>query len=335
MTTDLQERLARSNPMPDHTQTAPDTELLRTILATPLEPIRPPRRRPRARFLLAAGATAAVAAVTVASLLPGERLGASPAAAQALERLATVSAAQPPLPPDRWAYTRARTLYGGTNTDESPYTVLIPSVRESWISADGPARVVETPGQPVFLNDRDRARWVASGGRTEEGRTTDRRFRALPPYYAADVGLPTEPDRLEAELRRLAETENPPPEDGYSIEGEMRDRISGLLHSPATSADLRAALYRVLARLPDVELVGDVRDPLGREGLGLKSPGGYGDAAEPTSRLLIVEPTTGEILAEQTIIERRVEWIDADPGDVIGEIVYLEQGWTDSIEERP
>jgi hypothetical protein len=40
-------------------------------------------------------------------------------------------------------------------------------------------------------------------------------------------------------------------------------------------------------------------------------------------------------LAEQTVIERRVEWIDAAPGDVIGEIVYLQHGWVASAEERP
>ena len=333
MTPDVLERVAHGNPVTEDVQTSPDADLLRRIFATAPER----RRHPSNRLLFSGAAAAAVAAVALA-LLPGERLGPSPAAAQALERLAAAAAAQPPVPPGRWAYTRARTLYGGTNTDDPPYTVLFPSERESWVAPSGAARIVEKPDRPIFLNDSDRRRWIAEGGRTAAGPRTDRRYRSLPPSHAlyADVaGLPTEPGALEAELRRQVETQNPPPEDGYSADGELRSLISSLLHSPASSGDLRAALYRILAGLPDVELVGEVRDPLGRNGIGLKSPGGYGDEAEPTSRLLIVDPETGSILAEQTLIERRVEWIDAAPGEVVGEIVYLEHGWVDSADERP
>lgn len=335
MTMDVLERVGRANPVSADFDAAPDLELLRAILAAPVEP----PRRPRSRRLLVAGtAVAGVAALLAVAFLPGARLGPSPAAAQALERVAVAAAAQPAAPAGRWAYTRARTLYGTTNTDDPPYTVLLPSERESWVAPDGAARIVETPGNPIFLSESDRRRWEAGGGRMKAGPRSDRRYRSLPlsqALYADVSGLPTEPDALEAELRRQVETQNPPPGDGYSASGELRDRISSLLHSPASSGDLRAALYRVLARLPDVELLGEVRDPLGRSGVGFTSPGGYGDEANPTSRLLIVDPETGNVLAEQTVMEQRVGWIDAAPGDVIGEIVYVEQGWVDSPEERP
>lgn len=335
MSRDVLERVAGANPVSADLDAVPDLELLRTTLATPVDP----RPRPRSRRILIAGtAVAAAAALAAAALLPGERLGPSPAAAQALDRVAVAAAAQPAAPAGRWAYTRARTLYGTTNTDEPPYTVLLPSERENWVGPDGAARIVETPGKPIFLSESDRRRWQAGGGRMAAGATRDTRYRSLPTSLAlsADVaGLPTEPDALEAALRRDVRTQNPPPEDGYSEDGELRDRISSLLNSPASSGELRAALYRVLARLPDVELTGDVRDPLGRSGIGFKSPGGYGDEPVWTSRLLIVDPRSGDVLAEQTVLERRVEWIDAAPGDVIGEIVYVEQGWVDSPEERP
>lgn len=335
MTSDLNERLARANPVSVPDEARPDAELLRAILATPPQTA---RRRPRARYLAAAATAVGVAVVLVVAFLPGERLAPSPAAAQALERLAVAASAQPAPPAGHWAYTRARTLYAGTNLDEPPYSVLFPAERESWVAADGAARIVERPGKPIFLNESDRRRWQAGGGRMEAGEPTDRRYRTLPLSHAlyADVaGLPTEPDALEAELRRRVETQGPPPEDGYSIAGELRSQIGSLLHSPASSGELRAALYRVLARLPHVELVGEVVDPAGRKGIGLKTHGEYGEAAAPTSRLVIVDPATGDVLAEQSIIERRVEWIDAEPGDVYGEIVYLEQGWTNSVEERP
>jgi hypothetical protein len=117
------------------------------------------------------------------------------------------------------------------------------------------------------------------------------------------------------------------------LTGETRGLISSYLHSPAASAELRAALYRVLARQDGVELVGEVTDPEGRVGVGLEFQAGWGGG--PTKQRLIVDPASGEILADQTIVLQRVEWIDAAPGDVIGEIVYLEQGWVDSPEERP
>ena len=334
MTSDVLDRLARSNPVRGDFEPG-DADLLEAILATPVDRL---RRRPRARILLAGAAAACVAVLVAVALLPGERLGPSPAAARALERLAVAAAAQPAAPAGRWAYTRARTVYGGTNLDEPPYTVLLPSERETWVAPSGAARIVEKPGRPIFLNAADRRRWIEGGGRQWSREPTDRRYRSLPlplALYKNVSELPTEPGALEDVLRHDVETQNPPPEEGYSEDGELRDRISSLLHSRASSGDLRAALYRILAGLPDVELVGDVRDPVGRTGVGLESPGGYGDEGNPTSRRLIVDPETGNVLAELTVLERRVEWIDAAPGDVIGEIVYLEHGWVGSSEERP
>ena len=331
MSTDLHDRLARANPVPGPPETPPDAGLLSTILATPLEPA----RGLRGRFFLAGAAAAGVVVVVVAALLPGERLGPSPAAAQALERLAAASAAQPAPPAHSWAYTRARTLYGGTNLDDPPYTVLYPALRESWVAADGSGRIRETPGRPIYLNERDRAREVAGGGRTEAGATTDRRYRLLPASsWRMAATLPTDSQALEAALRRHIETNTiPAPEAGEMFAGEMRGLISSLLHSPAASAELRAALYRVLARQEGVELVGHVRDPEGRLGVGLEFRAGSGGG--PMKKLLVVDSKTGEILAEQTIVQERVEWVDAEPGDVVGKIVYLEHGWVDSREERP
>ena len=61
---------------------------------------------------------------------------------------------------------------------------------------------------------------------------------------------------VKAELRRQVETQNPPPEDGYSQNGELLSLISTLLHSPASSGELRAALqaprYRAVDRLREL-----------------------------------------------------------------------------------
>ncbi len=340
---ELLEMLEQENPVPpaDVAGARSSNEarnLLATIVALPLEPTREPRRRQRrlARFAAAAvavGALVAVLAAVPSALLPDERLGASPAAAETLEQLAVTAAAQPPTRGGHYVYSKVRVLDLGTNTDDPPFSILFPSLRESWVGADGSGRIRETSGAPIFLSGKDRARWTSDGGRTEPRPVSDQRFGPRD-HFRDDANLPSDPDALEAALRAEAATENPPPEDGYTVAGEMLQKIGDLLYSPATSLELRAALYRVMARLEGVELVGPVTDPAGRRGIALSGPAFYDDG-EKARRLLIIDPETSQVLAEQTVLRQRVEWIDADPPLVIAELVFLASGWVDSIDERP
>jgi len=93
---------------------------------------------------------------------------------------------------------------------------------------------------------------------------------------------------------------------------------------------LRAAAYRVLARLDGVKLVGDVRDPLGRRGVGLDAPIGYTRDARTR---LIINPRTGDVLATQTVVVHDTDGVDAAPGAVIGQTVYTRWGWTATLGE--
>jgi hypothetical protein len=332
------------------------------IPATPAG--RQPRRSQRGWLVLAAAAVLA-AVLTLPQVLPDERIGASPAAAAVLERAAVAATAYSSSGGEgRYAYTRAETLYAAIRADAPPYSVLIPSVRETWVAADGSGRLVETRGEPVFLGERDRARWLAAGSPPLVGSSNpiDERVRAhyqpVPPEVVAmdpeDLDprqldqllsavpqLPTEPGRLERIIRAYSETKDPP------FEAQMFNQISDLLHSPYGSAELRAAAYRVLARLEGVELGGRRRDSAGRLGTAISAPAGYGGPDESTPnpedstlnanerRLVIIDPESGNVLAEETVLTRRVDWIDGTPGEVTGAITILEQGWVDSLERRP
>jgi hypothetical protein len=97
-------------------------------------------------------------------------------------------------------------------------------------------------------------------------------------------------------------------------------------------AELRAAAYRVLARLPGVEFAGEVRDPIGRHGVALVAPVGYTD--DIRSRL-IIDPHSGGVLATETVLEHRGDWIGAAPGEVVGQVVYVASGWVDQLGRRP
>lgn len=313
------------------------------------------RRRPRRRRILVA--TAAVAAfaavVTLPRALPERHLGASPAAAAVLERAAVASTAYSGSPEGRYAYTKATTLYAGISADNPPFTLLFPSVRETWVAADGSGRVVETRGEPIFPGPRDRRRWQEAGAqrppRTEIDKLVPARQAVPRSVLSADPKdltldqldvfmnsvpqLPTDPDRLERIVRAYSEKKDTP------VEAQMFNQVSSLVHSPAASAELRAAAYRVLARIEGVELEGERRDALGRLGTAISAPAGYGgrDAAfnQNERRRLIIEPSTGNVLAEETVLVQRVEWIDGSPGGVTGSIVILEQGWRDSLDELP
>jgi hypothetical protein len=361
--------LARENPVEElPSPHSPEAQALRgRILFAPLASrAARSRRRPRRRLVIAttAAAVALAMVVTLPRVLPEEHIGASPAAAAVLERAAVAATASGGVPAGRYAYTKAETLYAATRTDAPEYSVLLPTVRETWVAADGSGRVIERRGEPIFLGRRDRARWLAAGSPPLVGSTesTDQLVRAQyrpvsPALLASDPEtldlelldrllsavpqLPTDPDRLERIIRAYSEKKDPP------VEAQMFNAVSGIVHSPYASAELRAAAYRVLARINGVELGGRRRDAAGRLGTAISAPAGYGGPNESTAdpadstlntqerRLLMIDPKTGNVLAEETVLTKRVAWIDGDPGDVTGSITILEQGWVETLDQRP
>jgi hypothetical protein len=227
---------------------------------------------------------------------------------------------------------KAQVVDSATNTDV-PYTFLIRRTRESWLSADGSGRIRSGAGEPIFFSERDRRLFQSDHRGLKEFPVSDERFGPRA-HFAFDADLPTDPDELEAALRRNAQIENPPPEDGYTLAGEMLEKISSLLYLPAASPELRAALYRVMTRIEGVELLGERSDSLGRRGIAFARAGGYGK--DTTTRvLLIVDPQTSQVLAQETELVRRVDWVDADPPVVLSSITFLETGWVDGLGARP
>jgi hypothetical protein len=350
MKSELLVRLEGANPVcdDDFAPTSPQALALKhRVMLAGFAPRAARRRRPWRPLAVAAVLVAAGAGATVPMLFGDKRVGASDAAAAVLERAAVAASAYANTAAGRYAYTRAQTLYGGTRTDDPPFTYFTKSVRETWVAADGSGRIREVPSAPIFLGDRDRLRFLESGDRLSTPAPTDRRVRAhyhpvsattlaadpttldlpqLDQLVSAVAQLPTATDRLEAIIRAYADKKDPP------VESAMFGEIGDLLNSPYASAELRAGLYRVLARVNGVHLGGTTHDPAGRAGVAVDAPVGYSDA---TSRRLVIDPQTGRVLAVETVLTKRVDWVDGEPGAVIESIVYLDEGWVDSLEERP
>ena len=338
--------LARENPIAADQLPGAESEYgrrlkARIMLADVGERSHGSRWRTRRWPAVAAVAAIGITAIALPHALSGSKLGASPARA-ALDRAAKATLASATAPAGRYAYSRAETLLAAESTDDPPYTVLVARTIETWLATDGSGLIREGPGKLVFPGPRDRTRWLADGSPRLAGAGGDQPFRAEPPGLAAQArrnpddldavtldalmnapaALPTDADQLERLVRAYATTKDPP------IESAMFNQLTELASESWGAAPLRAAAYRVLARLPGVTLVGDLRDPLGRRGVGLDAPIGYSHWERTR---LIIDPRTGDVLAQQTVLLRAADWIDAAPGAIIDQMVYVRWGWADEL----
>jgi hypothetical protein len=338
----LRELVADENPNP----TARETARAALLTRARDERVRPAWRPwsdlvGRHRRLL--GVTAAVAivcAVAIGQLPFGPRPNA--AAAAALEDVARVAAAQPASATDGYRHTKSEgaELCGPAYVQDAVPMVLVPLTREIWIKSDGSGRIRETEGEPVFFSAADHDRWIAAGSPRLCGSTVgDQRFgpaSATPPpestenkmwagslsIVSADA-LPTDVAALTEYVRqRAAETGKP---SGSATSLEMFTIVGDLLRETVAAPAVRAALYRVVAGIPGVELVGSVTDRAGRSGTAVAIVGGVGGSgsAEQTRRTLIFDPGTSLLLGEEEVLLDRVDWIAADPPVVLGYETYL------------
>lgn len=307
-------------------------ELARTAEAGPARLVRGGRRW----WAVAAGVAAAAVAIAVAvpAMVPGGHPGGAPnAAAAALLRAAKVAATQrgtPPPGPGQYVYTKTEAVWEndwanvGPNDDQY-FSVLMPIVREAWIGTDGSGRLLETNGTPTFLTDHDRSVWIAAGRPDLGGNTThDESYRPGGLYYLDLTKLPTDPD----ELRTMIEERKV--EGGPPGEAETFTIIGDLLRETYAPPELRSALYRIASELPDVQLIGNVKDPEGREGVAVAYPNN-GILHE-----LIFDPNTSALLAERTVITDPAQaHLQVPSGTVVGWAAYLGSGIVDSTDHRP
>ncbi len=285
---------------------------------------RPSRRGVQwSRRLTLVGVSLAAAATAVLIALVG--IGNEPridaAAAAVLRDAARQARAQEPLPPlgrGRVLYVRSVDAYLSTYPERG-YALLEPHVREIWLGPDG-GRLRTSAGRPFFPSRRDRRGWIAAGRPNLPAGTSD--TDEIPAQPASD--LPAGPDALFARLEEASEGHSR----GTSTQmfTLVADAFRGAIVSPAQ----RAALYEVVARIPGVELVGSVRDSVGRSGMAVA----IDDASSGTTHRLVIDPKTGTMLEEQEVV--RLGNVYGYPeGTVIGHSTYLVTAMVGSVGARP
>jgi len=297
--------------------------------------------------LAAAGVCAAAFLIALPIGIFGGSGKVQPAVAQVLRDAARVAATQEPVAPGpgQYLFTRSKDAYlsaVGYDPDDpdcqrppceatETWSVLVPSVRESWISFDGSrrGRVRAVSGKPKFVSAGQRAGWVAAGSPPlpRAGQVED---SGLSSGGMLDASvLPTDP----VELRHLIEARKIRGIEGPPGEAETFTLIGDMLRETYLPSDVRAAIYRLTAELPGVELLGEVHDPVGRLGTGIA----FTDRKRGTRHELIFDPATAALLGERESIVRSAPYgFKAPPGTPIGYAAYLESRVVDSVgQEAP
>ena len=258
---------------PSPAVTARAREQLMTLIdaspsvADPPSPVPGPHRQRarRARFALATAAAAAILAVVVANVGGGE----TNAAASVLRRAAETAAHQSAAPAGAVVYTRSIALQQNTIVDENGHSSqsLDRVEREIWIAPDGSGRIRETVGA-TRSDDR-----FGPGGLSREDFSD----------------WPTSTDAVADKLRHEAEATAVP------VPLEMFVRAGDYLRETGAPPAVRASLYRVLAEIPGIQLLGTVRDQQGRPGTGVAI------TADGERHELILDPNTSLLLGEQSV----------------------------------
>ncbi|MGP3944617.1 CU044_5270 family protein [Streptomyces sp. 6N106] len=238
----------------------------------------PPTRRPRRRLVLIAAplalATAVVVgAVAVDGLRDGEGgatgVGGDPRAehrqaVQLLDRIAVAAADRPAVKArdDQFIYTRSQ---GPSSTWGGPSKLVRDSKGKVTGTKTYEGNVRSEEWQPVS-GKRDGLRHLTGlspSGEPVRNETEDIAMSPGVPTVRQLEALPTDPDALLKKLKsdsgvvksRLTET--------------VFENVGAILDQATLLPEFNAALYRAVAKLPDVRVVENVKDGAGRSGIGL------------------------------------------------------------------
>jgi hypothetical protein len=273
------------------------------------------RRARRGRVVAATAGLALVAvlgaAVLLARQLPQDREPAAPAtnAAELADRAATVVAAQSvPTPrPHQWVYTKEleRLSDGGGK----PFT------HELWVRVDGKKYVNAHDNDLRAARVSDRARewrqrasamWPRCPPGKREQLVRGRPAVGLGRFFPNPAAVPTDPDGLLAAVYQLVEDPRCAP---ILVGDTVQDRafmlIDGMLQS-VMPADVRAALYQALVRIPGVTVAQGATDAAGRRGVALARAAAIeGSGSSGWLRLeVILDPVTYRYLGARHVVTR-------------------------------
>ena len=299
----------------------------------------------RRRWMLPAGGlvAAAVVALVVAltsGLNSGHVVTPEPAtAAEVLHRAAAAAEDYPtPFPrADQFFYVRSQgtTMASPASreqADELP-TYFVTTETQLWTSIARRGRLEVHTVATTFPNAAERRKWERAGRISPLGQVPNSgRPMAVERsghYFLGAIkltrgqllGFPTDPAVIYGRLRDNTGGR------GNSPEGEVFTEIGDALRAAPAPADLRAGLYRALALVPGVRLVGEITDRAGRRGSAVAF------TESGVRHELVIDPDTSELLAERDVlVSPKQAELPLPAGTVIGDTVYLKRAVTDTLQ---
>jgi hypothetical protein len=273
-------------------------------------------------------------------------------AAAALRQAADAARAQDAIPPGQYLYVRsdnASLAIGALPVGSSdPEAFLdccdafLPHVRELWLGDEpGDALLRERKaGPPQFLTGEERERWIALGRPELLSKTPFSGILAgIRPrdWYDGPLDLPSDADALYDQFEEAAERDTPLPGVPHDlhVSAGMFHHFSDVLREARATPDQRAAAYEALARVPNVTLLGEVTDRIGRRGVAVamnafdNEPSGF-----LFRHVLVFDPESAELLEERREVLPGIRHRELPPGMIEAYATY-EYAVVGGLGERP
>lgn len=260
----------------------------------------PVARRRWGRWAAAAAVVVAlVAGALIIQTVPfGDKPPAASAAAAALNSAADkIRAADLPVAPGQYRYiaTHAWRMTGPYGlASRNNFSYLAEELTEDWVPADQSQKWL------MRITETGERKWVQ--GTEEDARAAGVPIDEVPPprdQWNAPrsgswqepnpqwlAGLPRDPQQLYDRLRADAPVNS-------RGDAELLVYAADALRSGLVPADVRAALYRALAKLPGLEITDQLANLDGRVGIA------YGMSDGHSRHEIIIDPATGEFIGER------------------------------------
>lgn len=276
-----------------------------------------PALRRRRLFVpaLTGAAVAGMSAVVALALLPGSAAGPDFAAAAVLGHAALTAARQPAAAaagPGQYVYVEA--IEGMRVSMTTGGTGLCVQTVQDWAAPDGSGRQVASVP-------------AVSCGLVIPSRTFPKGALLDGEVYPGAVGLPTDPAALQQFIVRHFQGGHPSAGSTFQFAGTF-------LQSGAPP-QVRAALYRMIESLPEIESLGPMTDKLGRHGVGVAL------TQHGVRNVLIFDPATSAVLqregvvADPSQVHIRPAGTPFSAGEVINYTVYQASGVVSSVTAVP